>query len=63
MTGHVFASKKRKARCTAVGEPENAMKRRKALLSEEGLLVGEERDEVRKTSTRASETREQTLYR
>ena len=39
--GHAFASKKRKARCTAVGEPENAMKRRKALglLSEEELLV------------------------
>ena len=32
--GHAFASKKRKARCTAVGEPDNAMKRRKALLSE-----------------------------
>ena len=26
-------------RCTAVGEPENAMKRRKALLSEEELSV------------------------
>ena len=37
---HAFASKKRKARCTTVGEPENAMKRR-----------------------RASETREQDLYR
>ena len=24
--GHAFASKKRKALCTAVGEPENAMK-------------------------------------
>ena len=36
--GHAFASKKSKARCTAVGEPsENAMKRRKALLSEEEL--------------------------
>ena len=34
---HAFASKKRKARCTAVREPENAMKRRKALLSEEDL--------------------------
>ena len=42
---------------------ENAMKRRKALLSEEGLLVGKERDKVRKTSKRASETREQTLHR
>ena len=30
--------RKGKARCTAVGEPENAMKRRKALLSEEELL-------------------------
>ena len=39
------------------------MKRRKALLSEEGLLVGKERDKVRKTSKRASETREQTLHR
>ena len=27
-----FALKKRKAQCTTVGEPENAMKRRKALL-------------------------------
>ena len=35
--GHVFASKKRKAQCTAVGEPENAMKRWKSLLSEEEL--------------------------
>ena len=33
--GHAFASKKRKAQCTAVGEPEHAMKRRKASLSEE----------------------------
>ena len=40
--GHAFASKKRKARCTAVGEPENAMKRRKPLLSEEELLVRKE---------------------
>ena len=39
--------------CTAVGEPENAMKHRKALLSEEELLV---RDKVRKASKRASET-------
>ena len=54
--GHAFASKKW---CTAVGEPDNAMKRihRKALLSEEGLLVGTDRDKVRKTSKRASETR------
>ena len=35
--GHNFASKKRKARCTAVREPENAMTHRKALLSEEEL--------------------------
>ena len=41
--GLAFASKKRKARCTAVGEPENAMKRRKALLSEEELVVTKER--------------------
>ena len=61
--GHTFASKKRKARCTAVGEPENAMKRRKALLSEEELLVTKERDKVHKASKRASETREQTLHR
>ena len=27
-----FALKKRKAQCTTVGEPENAMKHRKALL-------------------------------
>ena len=39
-----FTSKKRKARCTAVGEPENAVKRRKALLSEEELLVTKERE-------------------
>ena len=44
--GHTFTSKKRKARCTSltsltqttVGDPENAMKCRKALLSEEELL-------------------------
>ena len=58
-----FASKKRKAQCTAVGEPENGVKRRKALLSEEELLMGKERDKVRKASKRASETREQTLHR
>ena len=45
--GHAFASKKMKARCTAVGESENAMKRRKALLSEEELLVTKQRDKVR----------------
>ena len=45
--GHAFASKKRKARCTAVGESENAMKRRKALLYEEELLVTKQRDKVR----------------
>ena len=50
---HAFASK---ARCTTVGEPENAMKHRKALLSEEELLVTKERDKVRKTSKGASET-------
>ena len=47
-------------RCTAVGEPENAMKHRKALLSAEELLT---RDKVNKASKRASETREQTLHR
>ena len=45
---------------TAVGEPENAMKHRKALLSKEELLV---RDKVRKASKRVSETREQSLHR
>ena len=49
-------SRKRKAQCTTVGGPENALKRRKALLSEEELLVT--RDKVRKVSKRASETRE-----
>ena len=45
---------------TAVGEPENAMKRRNAqLLPEEELLV---RDKVCKVSMRASETREQILH-
>ena len=44
--GHAFASKKRKARCTGVGEPENTMKRRKALLSDEELLVTKDRDKV-----------------
>ena len=63
MTGHAFTSKKRKARCTAVGEPENKMKRRKALQFEEGLLVRKEREKVHKVSKRASETREQTLHR
>ena len=39
--GHAFALtwKKWKAWCTAVGEPGNAMKCRKALLSEEELFV------------------------
>ena len=44
------------------GEPENTMKRRKALLSEK-LLVMKERDKDCKASKRASETREQTLHR
>ena len=60
--GHTFSSKKRKIRCTAVGKPENAMKLRKALLSEEEL-VRKERDKVRNASKRASETREQILHR
>ena len=51
--GYAFASKKRKARCTAVGEPENAMKHGKALLSEEELLMRRERDKVRKASKKA----------
>ena len=38
------------------------MKRTKALLSEEELLVTKERDKP-KVSTRASETREQALHR
>ena len=58
--GHAIASKKRKARCTSVGEPENVTKPRKALLSEEKLLV---RDKVRKVSKKASEIHEQTLHR
>ena len=49
--GHAFASKKRKARGTAVGEPENAMKCRKTLLSEEELLVRKERDKRETKST------------
>ena len=61
--GHAFASKKMKAQCIAVGEPENAMKCRKALVSEEEFIVSKEREKVRKTSKRASETREQTLHR
>ena len=52
----------RKPWCTAVGEPENAMKYRKALLSDEEL-VRKERDKVRKAGKRASETHEQTLHR
>ena len=39
------------------------MKRRKALLSEEELLVTKDRKKVRKASKRASETREQALHR
>ena len=38
------------------------MKHRKALLSEEELLVRKERDEVHKASKRASETFEHTIY-
>jgi len=41
----------------------NAIKPRKALLSEEELLVRKERDKVCKVSRKASETREQTLHR
>ena len=55
MTGQGFELKKRKARCTAVGELENTTKCRKALLSEEELLVTKERDKVPKASKRASE--------
>ena len=54
--GHAFASKKRKAQCTAIGEPENAMKR-------ERVIVTKERDKVHEVSKRASETRDQTLHR
>ena len=43
---HAFTLKKRKAPCTAVGEPVNAMKCRNVLLSEEELLVMKQRDEV-----------------
>ena len=61
--GHAFTSKKKKARCSNVEEPENEMKRRKALLSEEKILVRKERDKVCKASKRASERHEQTLHR
>ena len=47
-------------RCAAVGEPEDAMKRRKVLLSGEELAI---RDKVRKASKRTCETCEQTLHR
>ena len=63
MTGHGFTSKKRKARCTSVGEPEKAMKHKIALLYEEELLVMKERDKVCKVSKRVSETCEQILHR
>ena len=76
MTVAISCIKERKTRCTVVGvvswarlsqttvgEPENAMKRRKPLLSEEELLVRKERDKVRKASKRASETHEQTLHK
>ena len=39
------------------------MKHRKALLSEEVLLVRKERDKVHKVSKRTSKKREQTLHR
>ena len=62
-----MASHRRKEKhgvATAVGAPENATdKRRKALLSEEDLLVTKERDKVHKASKRVSETHEQTLHR
>ena len=46
--GHMSCiEEKVKARCTAVGEPENAMKRRKAVLSEEELLVTKETKSVK----------------
>ena len=61
--GHAFASKKRKAWCTAVGEPENTMKCRKALVSEQELLVTKARDKVRKASKRVSEAHEQASHR
>ena len=47
-------------RCTAVGEPENTMQRRKALLSEEELL---ETNFPQIKASNASETRDQTLHR
>ena len=56
--GRAFVSKKRKAQCTAVGEPESAMKRRKALLSEEELLLV--RKGIDKVGKRASKTHEHT---
>ena len=39
------------------------MKPRKALLSEEELVMRKERDKVCKASKKASETREQTLHK
>ena len=61
MTGHGFELKKRKAWCNAVGELENTMKRRKALLFEEELLVTKET----KSAKRVRELLkcEQTLHR
>ena len=56
-------SKKRKAHGTTGGKPDNTMRRRKALLSEEELLVTKEGDKVCKVSKRASETHEQALHR
>ena len=44
-------------------EPENAMKGRKVLLSEEELLMRKERDKVCKGSKSTSETHKQTLNR
>ena len=41
--GHAFTLKKRKAQCTAVGEPENTIKHSKALLSK----VRKEKDSLR----------------
>ena len=48
---------------TAVREPVNAVECKKALLSEEELLVMKERDKVCKVSKRASETCDQTFHR
>ena len=62
--GHAFASKKRKARCTAVGEPENAMKCCKASLSEEEVLrIKRETKSAKQVRELLKHMHEQALHR